>query len=190
MGLAIIAGFLLSVVVWGGVRSFGLISGQIVVDGFEKPTEIFDEDLDKPFVFKDGEKFSSKKLDLSNYKKVNMIVTSGRVILSTECSKLSITTTAEKTERLTKSVEVEYGVRPEEYDLIEEILDVFDIKVEYMAIDGLVDDVFYSHIVFSDGESILNLDAKPSDALAITSRFKAPIYVREDMIANYAETTC
>ncbi len=191
IGLAVIAAIFVTMLAWAGALNLGVISGYAVKEQ-ELPLGggVLGERLENPFVLSENYNFQSEVLALDSYRKVNMVLTPGRVVLQDDCMKLSISTTIEKTEKLAKSVDIEYNARPEEYDLIEEILDVFDIELEYMAIDKLEDNVFYGHMVLSDEDMVLNLDSRPSDALAIASRFGADLYVHEDIVQEYAEITC
>ncbi len=64
--------------------------------------------------------------------------------------------------------------------------DLFKNFVEnvYMAVSkdevcDLKDNTFYAKIYFVSDENIFNIDARPSDAIAIALRFDAPIYVAD-----------
>lgn len=66
--------------------------------------------------------------------------------------------------------------RPLTHDLFKTFAERFDITVKQVIIHKLVDGVFYSSIIFErDGiEEII--DARTSDAIALSLRFQAPIF--------------
>lgn len=72
--------------------------------------------------------------------------------------------------------------RPMTHDLIKNVLLEFDSEVEQIVIHELSEGTFYSRILFTrNGESV-ELDARPSDAIAVAIRFNARIYVAEAIL--------
>ena len=66
--------------------------------------------------------------------------------------------------------------RPLTHDLLRTLIETFGYRVENVTINELKDSTFYSRIKF-DAESIGEIDARPSDAIALALKFSAPIYV-------------
>ncbi|MBL7127660.1 MAG: bifunctional nuclease family protein [Ignavibacteria bacterium] len=66
--------------------------------------------------------------------------------------------------------------RPLTHDLLRTLIETFGYRVETVTINELKDSTFYSRIKF-DAESIGEIDARPSDAIALALKFSAPIYV-------------
>tara|TARA_Y100000310_G_scaffold341639_1_gene441451 strand:+ start:2638 stop:3255 length:618 start_codon:yes stop_codon:yes gene_type:complete len=134
--------------------------------------------------------FAEGRLDVEDYREMKLIITPGKVVLADGCEVISVATSLEKTQRLARSIEREFIIRPEEHDLLEEILAVFEINVDYVTIDDLINGIFYGHIILNNKDLVLRLDSRPSDALNIASRFGAPIYVREKLLLEYAQIIC
>ncbi len=72
--------------------------------------------------------------------------------------------------------------RPMTHDLIVDILDQVETKVERISITELRDNTFYATITISVAGSEVEIDSRPSDALALAVRVTAPIFVAEDVI--------
>jgi bifunctional DNase/RNase len=72
--------------------------------------------------------------------------------------------------------------RPMTHDLLKNMMDMVDVKVARIEISDLKDNTYYAVIHFKQGEKEMTLDARPSDALAISLRVKAPIFVAEEVI--------
>jgi len=66
--------------------------------------------------------------------------------------------------------------RPLTHDLLRTLIETFGYRVETVTINELKDSTFYSRIKF-DAETIGEIDARPSDAIALALKFSAPIYV-------------
>ncbi|MCO5314543.1 MAG: bifunctional nuclease family protein [Solirubrobacterales bacterium] len=72
--------------------------------------------------------------------------------------------------------------RPMTHDLMVELLDQVGTSCERISINELRDNTFYASITLSVSGSEIELDSRPSDALALAVRVEAPIFVSEDVI--------
>jgi hypothetical protein len=72
--------------------------------------------------------------------------------------------------------------RPMTHDLLKNMMDMVDVKIVRIEVSDLKDNTYYAVIHFKQGEKEMTLDARPSDALAISLRVKAPIFVAEEVI--------
>lgn len=74
--------------------------------------------------------------------------------------------------------------RPMTHDLFKSFAHSFDYKVEEIIISDLKEGVFFAKIVCSNGGNSIDIDARPSDAIAIGLRFEAPIFTHEAILAE------
>ncbi len=72
--------------------------------------------------------------------------------------------------------------RPFTHDLFKNIFDVFGLHVNEIVIDELHNETFYAKVICELGGEIHEIDARPSDAIAIAVRFNAPVFVTEDIM--------
>lgn len=72
--------------------------------------------------------------------------------------------------------------RPLTYDLIRNILDSMGAFVEKVVINDLRDNTFYATLYINFQGNVLEIDSRPSDAVAIAVRFNAPIYVAQHVM--------
>lgn len=70
--------------------------------------------------------------------------------------------------------------RPLTHDLIKNLLELFNANLSEVYINELREGTFFAKLIFD--EVGLELDARPSDAIALAVRFKAPIYVNDDVL--------
>lgn len=73
-------------------------------------------------------------------------------------------------------------IRPMTHDLIVNILGALDAKVIRVAITELKDNTFYAVVRVRQGEREIEIDARPSDAIAIALRSKAEILVSQEVM--------
>ena len=74
--------------------------------------------------------------------------------------------------------------RPLTHDLFKSFAEHVHVAVLEVLISDLKEGVFYSKIVCSDGASTFELDARPSDAIAIGLRFGVPIFTVESVLSE------
>ena len=72
--------------------------------------------------------------------------------------------------------------RPLTPDLLCSIIDRMGASVDYIVINDLQDNVFYANIILNADWMQMEIDARPSDAIAIALRVKAPIYVAKAVL--------
>jgi bifunctional DNase/RNase len=66
--------------------------------------------------------------------------------------------------------------RPLTHDLFKNFAQAFDITIQEIIIYNLVDGIFYSKLLCSDGKKSIEIDARTSDAIAMAVRFDCAIY--------------
>lgn len=69
--------------------------------------------------------------------------------------------------------------RPLTPDLLCSIIDKMGGRVDYIVINDLKGGIFYANIAISTGWMKMKIDSRPSDAIAIALRVRAPIYVNK-----------
>ncbi len=69
--------------------------------------------------------------------------------------------------------------RPLTHDLLRSVIDTLGVTIDYIVVNDLKNDTFYAKIVLSvDGKQV-EVDSRPSDALALAVRAEVPIYTEE-----------
>lgn len=72
--------------------------------------------------------------------------------------------------------------RPMTHDLIKNVLSGLDARVHKVVVNELRDDTFFAIIWLERQGSIISIDSRPSDALALALRVDCPIYVEEEVL--------
>lgn len=75
--------------------------------------------------------------------------------------------------------------RPLTHDLLRNLIEELGGRVAYIVVNDLSNDTFYARIVLDVNGSTMEIDSRPSDAIALAVRTEAPIYV-EDFVLDRA----
>ena len=76
--------------------------------------------------------------------------------------------------------------RPMTHDLLCDILGELDVKCTQVSVTELRENTFFASITLSVGGRELEIDSRPSDAIALAVRSGAPIYAAEEVISESA----
>lgn len=68
------------------------------------------------------------------------------------------------------------SMRPLTHDLMRQILETVDLRVRNATVSRLAEHTFYAEISLNQGGISYQVDARPSDAIALAVHLKAPIY--------------
>ncbi len=85
-------------------------------------------------------------------------------------------------EAISRGIEDAVTLRPMTHDLMKQILDTFQVSLTRVVINDLKENTFYARLYLNvEGEEIM-VDSRPSDAIALAVRVKAPIFVSDSVI--------
>src|SRR5918992_4765670 len=76
--------------------------------------------------------------------------------------------------------------RPMTHDLLADVLEQLDAEVTRITVTELRDNTFYASITVQQNGSEIEIDSRPSDAIAIAVRSDAPIFAAERVIEESA----
>ncbi len=74
--------------------------------------------------------------------------------------------------------------RPMTHDLFKSFAHEFDYTIREIIISNLKEGVFFAKIVCESQDKVIEVDARPSDAIAIGLRFEAPIFTFEKILSE------
>ena len=74
--------------------------------------------------------------------------------------------------------------RPFAHDLMKNIIEALSATVDSIYVHSLKDRTFFALINLTVGQETLQIDARPSDSIALALRSNAPIFVEEEIIAK------
>lgn len=74
--------------------------------------------------------------------------------------------------------------RPMTHDLFLDALTNLDARVDHVVINKVKGTTFYAQLTLQQHGRLITLDARPSDAITLAVRQKAPLYIEEDVLEH------
>ncbi len=72
--------------------------------------------------------------------------------------------------------------RPLTHDLLADIIETLGAQVSHVVVSDLRNDTFYALVILDRNGEPIEIDARPSDAIALAVRVDAPIFVAEHVM--------
>lgn len=72
--------------------------------------------------------------------------------------------------------------RPLSHDLMKSVIEALRARVDRIVIHDIQENTFYAKVVLESNVGPLEIDARPSDSIALALRTNSPIYVSERII--------
>jgi hypothetical protein len=85
-------------------------------------------------------------------------------------------------EAITQELQEQQQQRPFTHDLIKSVIKELGGKVVHVLINELRNDIFYARLVVDMNGKYVEIDSRPSDAIAVAVRTKSPIFVAETVM--------
>ncbi len=74
--------------------------------------------------------------------------------------------------------------RPLTHDLLANVIEALSAELEKIVINDLQDHTFYAKLVIRQGSELIEVDSRPSDAIAVGIANEVPIYVAEHVLRD------
>ncbi|HTK12039.1 MAG TPA: bifunctional nuclease family protein [Ktedonobacteraceae bacterium] len=78
--------------------------------------------------------------------------------------------------------------RPLTHDLLKNVIGELGATIVSIVISDLIDEIFYARLVLDVSGRHVEIDSRPSDAIALAVRSKTPIYVEESVLERAGVT--
>jgi bifunctional DNase/RNase len=72
--------------------------------------------------------------------------------------------------------------RPLTHDLLRSIIDALGGSIQYIVVNDLTNDTFYARIIMEVDGRTMEIDSRPSDAIALAVRVQVPIFAEEAVL--------
>jgi len=134
------------------------------------------------------------ELSTNNYSLVNVstniVGDVGAVTLTGNCRAVAASVEPLQSKSIQNALDGKYDKRPNGHDIAAEAFQTLGIDVLMVKVTEQKEDAYFSKIIIRQGDTILNLDARPSDAIAIALRVKAPIYMNNELLQKNGVKVC
>jgi bifunctional DNase/RNase len=117
---------------------------------------------------------------------------SGVVRLASECHEITVGVDIGQAISIERGINKMVGFRPNTHDLMNDLLSLYKIKVLMVKITELKNNTYFGKLVLQQGNKLISLDSRPSDALALAARtdYLVPVYVNKNILESVGRKTC
>jgi bifunctional DNase/RNase len=129
-------------------------------------------------------------LSPEGFSEVDIETQPGFIYLIKNCTAIVMVTNVLQTDSINNGIEKNLDFRPNTHDTIKNIFETFNMTVPMVKIDSFKEDTYFARLFVRQRDKILNLDVRPSDAIAIGVRMESPIYVSDSVIESNGRMIC
>ena len=131
------------------------------------------------------------EIEMGKYVEADVIrVIDNTVVIGSNCTAIVAETSAERAKSIEMGLSGELETRPNTHDLFRDVLENYNITMEMMTMDDFDGETYYSTMHFKKGDRKMQLDAKPSDALAMALRMESPVYIKKGILSEIGKNIC
>lgn len=112
------------------------------------------------------------------------------IYLTSNCYSLAMITNELQTYSIEMGLNRARGFRPLTHDLVQDMIETFEIEPLMVKIESLEEGAYFAKLLLKQGNRILNMDSKPSDAIAIAVRTNIPVYINQALLEENGEKFC
>ena len=124
------------------------------------------------------------------YVPVKINVQGSDLIMSSSCYSLRVTISDIQALSIANGLEKRIETRPLTHDIMKDIFDNYGIKILAARVHSFLDGIYYGDLVIQQGNKVLSIDARPSDAIAVAVRYDTPVHFNETLLMQQGVKTC
>lgn len=115
---------------------------------------------------------------------------SGILSLESDCYRMVAGTEVGQAKSIKDGLEGATGPRPNTHEVMRDMFKALDIELLMAKVTELRGDNFFGKIILKQGSTILSLDSKPSDGIALAIRTGTKIYFNETLMEEKGQKIC
>ncbi|MBS3168087.1 bifunctional nuclease family protein [Candidatus Woesearchaeota archaeon] len=129
-------------------------------------------------------------LSLEGYSKVNISVQNTSLVIKSNCTVLSVEPHPLQVYSIQQALNKEIEIRPMNHEIVASILEHFNLTLVLTKITDYKEGIYFANIYIKNENSLLNIDIKPSDAIALSLRTNTPIYIKDATLKEKGTKIC
>lgn len=129
-------------------------------------------------------------MSTEGFTEVEIGVEGGSIKLIGDCYMLSMIANDYQIYSISQGMSGVMDVRPTSHDTVKNMVDMFGIEVLMVKVHSLIEGTYYANLFMMQGNKVLNLDTRPSDAIGIAVRTGSPVYVLDSLLRENGVYVC
>lgn len=112
------------------------------------------------------------------------------ITLANGCQALVFDVTRDQAFSISHGIAGTFSVRPLTHDILKDIMEQYGVEVLQIRIDRFEDEIYKARITLFGNGKMVELDARPSDSIALASRLGIPVYLDKEMLDRSGTDIC
>ncbi len=129
-------------------------------------------------------------MSLTGFVEADISTLQNSMILTNNCRSIVMSTNDIQTYSIQQGLDNKIDARPLTHDIVKGILENYNIKILMVKITELDQGLYTANIFLKQNEHVLNLEARPSDSIALAVRENAAIYIKKELLDKYGQDSC
>ena len=131
-----------------------------------------------------------ENIDNSGFIPANVSITGTSIIIRNNCNGIGFDVTSDQAYSISNALQNSQTVRPLTHDMLKDVMENFNISVLAVRIEKWENDIYYARMFVQQGPKILDLDIRPSDAIAMSLRTGKQLLINQSMLFERGEIVC
>ncbi|MCX6815735.1 MAG: bifunctional nuclease family protein [Candidatus Aenigmarchaeota archaeon] len=133
---------------------------------------------------------SSYDVDNTGFVVANVSLDGVNIGLRNDCYGINFDITIDQAYSIGRSLLNEPSARPLTHDIFRDLLDGFNVSIRAIRIERYGDEIYYARMFVQSGNKVLDIDMRPSDAIALSLRTKNNLLINETMLKERGINLC
>ena len=122
--------------------------------------------------------------------RVNVSIEGTAMIFTGNCRQITMNVVDTQALSIINGILKRVDTRPLTHDMMKDILDNFGIKVILARVESFENEIYYAKTFLQQGNQVLELDTRPSDAVGIAVRTDTPVYFKAVLLETKGTNVC
>ncbi|MBI2076657.1 MAG: bifunctional nuclease family protein [Candidatus Aenigmarchaeota archaeon] len=141
-------------------------------------------------IYKVSPNAGSTQIPMDGFARVNVSIEGTAMIFTGDCRQVTMNVVDTQALSIFNGILKKVDTRPLTHDMMKDILDNFGIKVIAARVESFENEIYYAKIFLQQNNQILELDARPSDAVGIAVRTDTPVYFKAALLETKGTNVC
>jgi len=129
-------------------------------------------------------------IDSTGFVVANVSIDGTTVTLANGCYEISFDVTDDQAYSIHRATERVMGARPLTHDILKDIMENFNISIKAARIERFGDEIYYARMFVQRNNNVLDIDLRPSDAIALSLRTGNELLINETMLRQKGTNIC
>lgn len=130
------------------------------------------------------------QIPTDGFVRVSVAIEGNGMIFTGNCRQITMNVVDTQALSIFNGLLKKIDTRPLTHDIMKDILDNFGIKIISARIESFENEIYYAKIFLQQNNQVLELDARPSDAVGIAVRTDTPVYFKAALLETKGTDIC